>query len=1059
MLGTYALAGGLVSLVGWFANIPRLTDWAGNGISIMPNATVCAACAGAALIFLSFSNRQWPVKFLGVFVGLIGAATLFEYFTGVNLGIDKALIYREWGQRGTVSPGRMGPPASTAWTIIGLAFVLASGGWKMRRGAVVCALVVTSIATLSLVGYLFGTELLYTIPRLTTIALQTSSMIFALSIGIVITIHDHQPMKTLRAGNTAGLLARSALPYIIFMPLVLGWLRVRGQQAGLFDTAFGSAMLVLVHTGLLLVLLWWAVAKVATKESALSQSEEFNRSIIESSPECIKTLDHEGRFLSMSEQGQKLFGIADFKPYLSQSWSELWGGKDREAAEAAVKAAVAGQTTSFIGFLKTVPGEPKWWEVVVSPVRDESGKVERLLAVSRDITVRKQAEMNMAFLASVSLDLVRLETVEEIMHKVGAKIGGHFHLSLCNFVEVHDALGEVVVTHDWHRDNVPGTVGVYKLEEFLTEDFQNTLRAGEVFVVRDTESDPRTDAGKYAALQLRSFVCMPLLRDGKWEFMLNVHDSVPRDWQEDEIQLLREVTTRIWTRLERVRAEKKLSATLALLETVNTATPDMIFAKDRAGRMTYLNEATRAVIGKPSDQILGRTELEWAGDTLFSRTVMANDQRIMASGVTESVEETSPDGQRIFLVTKATRRDAQGQVVGMVGVGVDITERKRTEQVLRESEEQFRAMADNIASLAWMANPDGWIFFYNRRWYDYTGTTFEEMQGWGWEKVHHPNHLERMLPTWEKALATGEPWEDIFPLRRTDGKYGWFLSRAFPIRNAEGKITRWFGTNTDITELRETEAKLAEANELLSDRAKHLEKTVAERTVALKEINDQLEAFVYSIAHDLRSPLRSMQGFSQILMEGHGGTLNEDARNYLSRINKSAEFMDKLIMDLLAFGRAGRAEIEFEPVDLQKAWSNALFQSATEIEKTNAQIEAVPPFPSVRAHEATLSQVLANLLSNALKFMPSGVQPHIRFWTEEDGGSVRLWVQDNGVGIPKEYQERIFRVFERLQGAHYPGTGVGLSIVRKGVERMNGKVGVESEPGKGSRFWIELPKA
>jgi signal transduction histidine kinase len=185
----------------------------------------------------------------------------------------------------------------------------------------------------------------------------------------------------------------------------------------------------------------------------------------------------------------------------------------------------------------------------------------------------------------------------------------------------------------------------------------------------------------------------------------------------------------------------------------------------------------------------------------------------------------------------------------------------------------------------------------------------------------------------------------------------------------------------------------------------------------------------------------------------------------LKRINASSVFMDKLLLDLLAFGRAGRTEVELGPVDMRKAWDAALFQIATQAEQANARLEVIGPLPAVQAHEATLGQCLANLLSNALKFVAPGVQPHIRFWAEElratpaRGSRIRLWVEDNGIGIPPEYQERAFRVFERLNGARYAGTGIGLSIVRKGVERMGGCVGLESGPGKGSRFWIELAKA
>ena len=230
---------------------------------------------------------------------------------------------------------------------------------------------------------------------------------------------------------------------------------------------------------------------------------------------------------------------------------------------------------------------------------------------------------------------------------------------------------------------------------------------------------------------------------------------------------------------------------------------------------------------------------------------------------------------------------------------------------------------------------------------------------------------------------------------------------------------------------------------------------MAERTAELRATNEQLEAFVYSIAHDLRAPLRAMLGYSQVLVDNHAATLEESAHQMLKRIQASSEFMDKLLLDLLAFGRAARVELELGPVEVQKAWDAALFQCATEIDRRRALVETVSPLPRVHAHDATLAQCLANLLSNSLKFVAPGVQPAIRLRAEDRGGWVRLWVEDNGMGIAPRFHEKVFRVFERLQGARYPGTGIGLSIVRKGTERMGGKVGLESEPGKGSRFWLE----
>ena len=292
-------------------------------------------------------------------------------------------------------------------------------------------------------------------------------------------------------------------------------------------------------------------------EEALRESEAFNRSIIESSPDCIKILDMEGNLLSM-HNGQQLLGIDDIRPFLNKSWVEFWEGDDRQAARAAIAAAKAGKQGNFVGFFRTLRGEPKWWDVSIAPILDANDRPERLLAVSRDVTRRKQAEMNLAFLASVSLDLVGWTSVDEMMQTVGAKLAAHLKLSLCAFVEINEAADQVVIAHDWHRDDVPGLVGVYRLADFVGDEFIRTARAGETIVVRDIATDPRTDLETFAPLKIASFICVPLIRDGQWRFALCLYQSVAYDWQEGEIELARELTTGVWMRLEQLRSEEAL---------------------------------------------------------------------------------------------------------------------------------------------------------------------------------------------------------------------------------------------------------------------------------------------------------------------------------------------------------------------------------------------------------------------------------------------------------------------------------------------------------------------
>ena len=224
-------------------------------------------------------------------------------------------------------------------------------------------------------------------------------------------------------------------------------------------------------------------------------------------------------------------------------------------------------------------------------------------------------------------------------------------------------------------------------------------------------------------------------------------------------------------------------------------------------------------------------------------------------------------------------------------------------------------------------------------------------------------------------------------------------------------------------------------------------------------MNKQLEAFVYSIAHDLRAPLRAMQGFSTMLVEEAGAGLDETGKDYADRINKAAQFMDALLIDLLDFSRISQQRVELTAVNLQTVVESVLSRLQKDIQEKNARVESSGPWPLVLAHEPTLTQVLFNLASNALKFAAPDVPPLLQLRAEQRAECIRMWVEDKGLGIAPDHQDQIFRLFTRLQGEKYTGTGIGLAIVQTGVERMGGRVGVESTPGQGSRFWFELRKA
>ena len=375
--------------------------------------------------------------------------------------------------------------------------------------------------------------------------------------------------------------------------------------------------------------------------------------------------------------------------------------------------------------------------------------------------------------------------------------------------------------------------------------------------------------------------------------------------------------------------------------------------------------------------------------------------------------------------------------------------------------ESFTHLVAGVGDYAiYLIDAEGQVVSWNSGAERIKGYKADEIIGKHFSAFYPKDVLAKRWPehTLEVAARDGRFAEEAWRLRK-DGSRFFANVTITALRGPDRKVIGYLKITRDLSDRRKMQA-LQEANRQKSEFVALLEKRVQERTAQLTDSNAQLEAFAYTVSHDLKAPLRGIQGFSQALLEDYRDSLDDQGRDYLRRIGNGILRMQTLIENLLEHSQLSRVEFRLTTVDLGSAVLEALKLLEGEIRATNAKISVNGKMPAVVAQPSVLVQSIQNLLSNALKFTKSGRAPRIRVFTEKIGEKTRLYVQDRGIGIEERHFDRIFEVFERLHGQEsFSGTGIGLAIVKKAMERMKGRCGVDSKVGVGSRFWIELASA
>jgi PAS domain S-box-containing protein len=534
--------------------------------------------------------------------------------------------------------------------------------------------------------------------------------------------------------------------------------------------------------------------------------------------------------------------------------------------------------------------------------------------------------------------------------------------------------------------------------------------------------------------------------------------------------------------------QKKIAETLRESEErfrlVAESAPVMLWMGDAKGKCVYLNRAQREFWG---------VDPEAVPDFNWGTTVHPEDEEILFGPLSQAMQAHTgfsiearflrTDGEYRIVRTEAQPRfGSSGEFLGMIGVNVDITEMRRAEAALRESEERFRAIANSIDQMIWATRPDGYHDYFNERWYEYTGVPKNSTDGKGWNGVFHPEDRDRAWSMWRHSLATGEPYHIEYRLRHRSGEYRWVLGRAQPVRDEEGRITRWFGTCTDIHDLKQVHEELRESRERAvqsEEETRRLATMLADQVSELDAANEEIQRFAYIVSHDLRAPLVNVMGFTSELesakaeidrfyrkvSQADPGLITDDIRAVIETdlneaigfIRSSTVKMDKLINAILKLSREGRRVLAPEPISMNQLLEGQRQSVAHQLQERSADliVESVPDLISDRL---AIEQIFGNLIDNAVKYLSPERPGRIVVRGRDLGPSARYEIEDNGRGIdPKDF-ERIFDLFRRSGAQDQQGEGIGLAHVRALVRRLGGAITVSSRLDEGSTFTVILPK-
>ncbi len=1030
---------GVAVLLGWLSGAIEMTSIVSGWATMKPNTALGFLLSGLSLFSLyAAGDKPESDKWTGVVPAALVMGLAFEALVQYALGIDFGVDH--WGLRvitnvGGDHQGSMSMATGFSFACIGLALILAH--WRGRLCSVtgeVLAGMALLVGLQGFIGSVYGVDVLYAVSPFSSMAVHTSAGFLVLGCGVLTLRTGGGIMELLVSRQLGSGLVRRSLPLALLLPLILGWVTLQAVRSDVYGYEFGLAAFA-ISLMLVFTLLLWLVGRRLNRVDAHRQklarahaaSERKAHEMLESLPQLVWTCTPEGPCDYLGPQWIRYTGISQ-SAQLDYGWVEQVHPDDRDALLTHWnETAGVGHTFDGEFRLRRHDGHYRWFKTTAVAVRDTQGKITKWFGTSTDIDDARHAQVVRARLAAIvesSEDAIIGKTLEGFVtswNSGAVKLFGYTEEEMLG-----QKISKIIPVDRLHEEAriLQRVASGMPVENFRTVRLK---KGGHPVDISVTISPVYDAAGKIIGAS-------KVARDISDQLV--IEDALRRSRDELEERVMQR-TAELQVSNDALRHSADQLAQAQRVASLGSWVFDVT-----TGEVHWSDELYRIVGLDPAKEApnYAHQESMFEPDSWAQLTAAVNQSMATGEGYELEVEVIRPDGTRRWAVARAiTQLNETGKVAGLTGTFLDITVLKQARADLEAASTRMR-LAVNAAELGvWDWNvPDNTVNWDDQmnRFYGHEGAVNYEV----WRDALIPDDRPAAEEAIARALRGEKDFDHVFRIRVAGVGIRFLHGVATVLRDSHGNPLRMVGVDRDVTAIREAEQELAR------------------RQNELQRSNRDLEQFAYVASHDLQEPLRAVSGCVQLLKKRYTDQLDAQAAELIEHTVDGAKRMQELIHDLLAYSRVGAGKLELCLVNLQELLKTALLNLKVTIDDTSAVVTQAPDFPVLAVDNGQMVQLFQNLVGNALKYRAADRAPEIHINVQRDGEEWHFSVSDNGIGIEPRYFERIFVIFQRLHTrTEYSGSGIGLSICKRIVDRHNGRIWVESIPAKGTIFHFTLP--